>query len=224
MKDCIKSHPEKWKKVCKRCGDNIYFKTYNSYTANVKKNSVCKECRHKNHSLIMSGRKRPVFTEEWRLNMSKSHKNSEVWKASMNTPEYKEKHRLKLEKMRKENKVVVCFNNDACKVFNFINSKLNWDGQHAKNGKEVIVENFFLDFYEPTLNIAIEWDEKHHKKSSHKRQDYIKQKFVMDKLNCEFYRVDDTNKIIRKIHSTRNDNSNLIQSVINEYYERKTSS
>ncbi len=223
MRGIDRNNITEWFRICPECGKNVYHKNQNSLRVGTSKNCSCWECKQKHQSDNIRGRRWNWTNQFSRVLCSISHKNSEKWKASMNTPEYKEKHRLKLERMRKENKVIVCFNDDACKVFDFINSKLNWNGHHAKNQKEVVVENFYLDFYEPKLNIAIEWDEKYHKKPNQKRLDYIKQKFVMKKLNCEFYRVDDTNKTVRKIHSTCNDKTDVLQSIINEYYEKTAS-
>ena len=139
----------------------------------------------------------------------------------MNTPEYKEKHRQKMLRMIKENKMSVAYNPKACEVFDFLNQKLNWNGLHAKNGKEKIVDVFYLDYYEPNLNIVIEWDERHHKKAKRRQYDGFRQKIVTDTIGCEFYRVDDTTKTIRKVDHNLTDRTSQIQSIVNEYYENK---
>jgi len=211
----------KYSKVCPKCNGTIYYKTIGSYQANKNKNVPCRKCKGIHHSEIMLGRKRCTFTDQWRKNMAISHKKSKIWKMSMNTPEYKEKHRQKMIRMIKENKSQVAFNPKACDVFDFINQKLHWNGLHAQNGKEQVVDVFFLDYYVPNLNIAIEWDEKHHHKSSHRKRDGFKSKIVMDSINCEFYRVDDMSKTIRKIDHLPIDRTNELQQVINEYYETK---
>ena len=185
------------------------------------KNTPCRKCNGENQAKRLKGIKRPPFTSEWKRNIAIGHKNSKIWKTSMNTSEYKEKHRQKMIRLIKENKSKVGYNHKACDVFDFINQKLQWNGLHAKNGKEQSVDVFFLDYYVPDLNIAIEWDERHHKKPSRHRGDWIKQKIVIEKLGCEFYRVDETNKIIKKIDHLPVDRSSKLQQVINEYYENK---
>lgn len=189
----------KYSKVCPKCSAIVFYKTKGAYYANKNKNTQCRRCKGNEHSKILGGRSRPEFTDEWKKNIAISHKKSEVWKSSMNTPEYKEKHRQKMLKMIREGKSKVAFNPKACDVFDFINQKLKWNGLHAKNGKEQIVDIFFLDYYVPVINVAIEWDEKHHKKPSRYRGDWIKQKVIVDTIGCEFYRVDDVTKIVRKV-------------------------
>lgn len=139
----------------------------------------------------------------------------------MNTVEYKEKHRQKMIRLIKENKSVVGYNPRACEVFNFINQKLQWNGLHAKNEKEQLVDVFFLDYYDPSLNVVIEWDEKHHRKPSRHKSDWIKQKIVMDSIGCEFYRIDEVSKKVKKVDKLPLNRTSDIQKVINEYYETK---
>ena len=218
----LKYRPDLWCKVG-TCGHTVYYKTYGAYLANKKTSVQCKECRYKNHSKIMSGRKRKPFSEKWKRNLAIGHKKSDIWKASMNIPQYKEKHRQKMLRLIREGKYGrVGFNLEACNVFNVINQKLNWNGQHGKNGSEKNVDVFLLDYYEPNLNLVIEWDEKHHKKPSRHKADWIKQKIVLETLNCEFYRVDDVTKTIRKVDKISTDRTSLLQNIINEYYEHKT--
>lgn len=84
-------------------------------------------------------------------------------------------------------KTWACYNPVACKIFDEINEELGWDGQHALNGGERRVSKYWVDYYEPNLNIVIEYDESWHKyrqSYDQKRQDIIK-KF----LGCQFYRV-----------------------------------
>lgn len=214
----IKSQPDKWIRICPNCGKIITFKTYGSYRANKDSTSPCIDCKHALHAKKLTGRKRPEFSEEWRKNIGIAHKNSEVWVKSMNTPEYKEKHRQKMIRLIKENKTLIAFNPDACNVFDYINKQLTWNGFHGKNHGEKTVETYFLDYYEPTLNIAIEWDEKYHRKTKIKAQDTIRQEFIINKLNCEFYRVDDTTKLIKKVNSIGEDKTSQLQSLITEYY------
>ena len=206
-------------KICPRCGKRIFYKNGNSYRANKNKNTPCRECRYKSHSNLLRGRKRPPFSDKWKKNIALAHKASDVWKASMNTPEYKEKQRQKMIRLIKENKTKVGYNKKACSVFDFINQSLGWGGVHAGNRKEQAVDGFFMDFYEPTLNVVVEWDEKHHRKPSRHKADWIKQHTVLKTLGCEFYRIDDVTKLVRKVDSLPLDRSNKIQSALDEYYQ-----
>jgi very-short-patch-repair endonuclease len=206
-----------YSKTC-NCGNIVYYKTKDAYWANKNKNAPCRKCKHIHQSKIMSGRKRAPFDAKWKRNLAIGHKKSAEWKTSMNTPEYKEKHRKKMLKMIREGKSSVAFNPKACDVFDFLNNRMHWNGQHAKNGKEQVVDVFFLDYYEPTLNVAIEWDEAHHHKAKHRQQDGWKSKVVMNTIGCEFYRVDEISKQVKKIDHSPTDRTNELQQVINEYY------
>ncbi len=210
----------RYSKICPNCGKIVYYKTIGSYYANKNKQSLCRRCKGIAHSEILKGRIRPPFTKDWRRHISESHKNSKIWKNSMNTPEYKEKHRQKMLRLIRENKSKVRYNPKACEIFDFLNKKLGWNGHHAKNEMEKSVDIFFLDYYEPSLNIAIEWDEKHHNKSYHRKRDGFKSKIILETINCEFYRIDETKRVVRKIDHCNIDRTEQLQQVINEYYEK----
>ncbi len=79
----------------------------------------------------------------------------------------------------------------ACEYFDWLNKWNGWYGQHAKNGGEVIVGNYFLDYYEPNVNIVIEWDEPPHYyvNGKLKPKDVFRMNFIKNKLSCDFYRV-----------------------------------
>lgn len=209
----------KYSKTCFICGNVIFYKTKGSYWANKNKNAPCWKCDRKIHSKRLQGRERSPFSDKWKKNIAESHKKSEVWKMSMNTPEYKEKHRQKMIKMIKENKTTTAFNKNACKVFDFINQKLGWNGQHGMNGKEKVVDVFFIDYYEPNLNIAVEWDESHHHKKHIRQKDGFKSKIVMETIGCQFYRIDEMFKSVRKIDHLTENYSDKIKNCLQEYYE-----
>jgi hypothetical protein len=214
----------RYSKICPSCRDIVYYKTKGSYYANHNKNTPCRKCKGRAHSTLLMGRSRIPFSKKWKRNLATSHKNSEIWKTSMNTPEYKEKHRQKMLRMIREGKSSVAFNPNACDVFDFINNKLGWNGQHAKNGKEKVVDVFFLDYYNPQSNVAIEWDEKHHRKATCRKRDGFKSKIVMEILGCEFYRVDAKTKIVCKVDRLSSNHTEELQKVISEYYEGKKQS
>lgn len=210
-------------KICKMCGVKIIYKTKNSYWANKNKNSPCKKCTESMHSLKLKGRKRIPFSEEWRKNISESHKKSDVWIKSMNTDEYKQKHREKMLRLIKEQKTKVCINNLACEFFNLLNEKLSWNGFHGKNKNEYQVNYYFLDYYDKKNNIVIEWDEKYHSKKKQKEKDIIRQKYIIDNLKCNFYRINEITKEVIKVDNNIVDYSKKIQEILNEFQKRKTS-
>ena len=221
MRGIGRDKTSEWARICPVCNRNVYHKNANSLRSGMWKNCPCWTCRSRLNSEKTKGRPRPPFTDEWKRNIGTGHKKSKTWKASMNTPEYKEKHRQKMLQMIREGKSKVAFNRTACDVFDFLNEQLHWNGQHGTAGKEKSVDVFFLDYYEPTLNVAIEYDEKHHRKPSRYKGDWIKQKVVMDTIGCEFYRVDEVSQIVRKIDKLPTDRTQQLQEIITQYYETK---
>jgi len=99
------------------------------------------------------------------------------------------------------------FNKNACKIFDEINKILKWNGVHAMNGGEKIIKInsnvYYIDYYEPSKNIAIEYDEKHHFKPSYdKNKDIIKESKIKNRLHCKFYRIrynDDIEEFVEKL-------------------------
>jgi very-short-patch-repair endonuclease/nitrite reductase/ring-hydroxylating ferredoxin subunit len=51
--------------------------------------------------------------------------------------------------------------------------------------------NYYIDVYIPELNLVIEYDEFHHYDSRNKEKDIIRQKYIENKLGCDFVRIDD---------------------------------
>ena len=93
------------------------------------------------------------------------------------------------------------YNKSACVIFEEINKEMGWNGRHAENGGEFLIKElgYWVDYYEPNLNIVIEFDEPRHKYK--KTQDSIRQTRIVDLLNCKFYRLqegDDWRVVIGK--------------------------
>lgn len=58
--------------------------------------------------------------------------------------------------------------------------------------RQYSILNYRIDYYIPSLNIAIEYDENCHKNYSYENQE-LRQKKIEDKLECKFIRVSDKN-------------------------------
>jgi len=103
--------------------------------------------------------------------------------------DFKQKQRnaylLRIE--NKYSKVYPNYNKAACYIFDEINKELGWEGVYAENGGEYRCIGWFLDYYEPILNVAIEFDEKHHRYSLDK--DKARQERIIKHLGCTFFRI-----------------------------------
>jgi len=83
------------------------------------------------------------------------------------------------------------YNKIACKLFEQINIELGWNGQHAENGGEYHIKElgYVVDYYEPTHNVVIEYDEPHHCRIKKMEKDKIRQQEIEEVLNCKFIRI-----------------------------------
>lgn len=88
-------------------------------------------------------------------------------------------------------KVFPNYNKNACILFEEINKELNWHGQHAENGGEFHIKElgYWVDYYEPIINVVIEFDENRHNSLSKKTKDIQRQKEIEEFLKCKFYRI-----------------------------------
>lgn len=56
---------------------------------------------------------------------------------------------------------------------------------------------YWVDYYEPNLNIVIEWDEKHHYINEElKNKDINRMNEIKEYLKCKFYRYNENKNII----------------------------
>lgn len=219
-KSCFTNQKTLFSRICPMCQCLMYYKNKYILETNSRKNSNCKNCADKLLSQKVKGKKRPVFSDEWRKNLSIGHKKSQKWHDSMHTPEYREKHRQKMYRLIDNGNVSVAYNKNTIGVFDYLNQRLNWCGVHAENGGEKIIKHYFLDYYEPNLNLIIEWDEIYHQNKKIMIRDQVKNKKVIEYMNPELYRVDDVTKQVKKIDNLPIDRTQQIQLIINEYYQK----
>jgi len=106
--------------------------------------------------------------------------------------------------------ISVNYNENACKIFDLINKRFNINGVHALNGGEKKVCGFFLDFYEPNINLAIEYYEKHHYNDKIIVRDKLRQDEIINELNCIF--------LIVSYKDSIDDILNKVQEIINNKY------
>ena len=88
------------------------------------------------------------------------------------------------------------YNPDACAYFDGLNGNRKWELQHALNGGEVRVLNYFVDAYDKKRNIVVEYDEHHHYDiyGKLKSKDRIRMENIIRCLNCQFYRYNESTK------------------------------
>lgn len=179
-----------WTLSCSVCGDTTKYITRENYRRAIRENrTMCIPCRGKaNKGLKRTEDQRTLISEKTKVAM-----NSDVVKKKvidgMNNPEVKRKlreHRIKQIQLSGQ---LISYNKDACKFFDELNNELDLSGIHALNGGEKQVAGYFVDYYEPNLNLVIEWDERHHKKQINK--DIHRAKEIIKEIGCKFLRIDE---------------------------------
>ena len=85
------------------------------------------------------------------------------------------------------------YNYRACIFFENLNKAIGWQGMHAENGDEFYIPElgYWVDYYEPNLNLVIEWDEKCHYNSDGllREKDVRREKEITEFLHCAFIRI-----------------------------------
>lgn len=111
------------------------------------------------------------------------------------------------------------FNRFACEVFKKLNELLNWNGVYATNQEEFSVLGYKVDYYEPTKNLIIEWDEESHYLNEKLNLKCIqRQKKITDFLNCKFIRIRQK-EIFEKLNMTNQylkDNPSQMRELANQ--------
>lgn len=113
------------------------------------------------------------------------------------------------EKMLERKNIINCqcnYNEKACKFINELNIKNNWHLQHAMNGGEYKVGPYHVDGYDKVLNIVFEYDEKQSKHTQIKGilRDKCRQAYIIEKLNCEFWRYSEKDNLLYKVDKLKN--------------------
>lgn len=92
---------------------------------------------------------------------------------------------------------------NACRYIDFLNSRFNWQLQHAENGEEFRVCNYFLDGYDAELNIAFEYDERKHYSDVQANilceRDINRMHTIREELGCRFIRYNEQLNLLYEI-------------------------
>lgn len=164
-------------KNCPRCNRKMMYADKYKLNDSIKYNKACSSCTQK---VFSTGRKQ---TEETRR------------KKRLATISYI---------LKKKGQISPAYNLNACKLFEEINSKFGWNGQHAENGGEFYIEDlgYWVDYYEPNLNFVIEFYEKHHTRYNFIEKDKIRESEIVKKLQCKLVIIkesDDMQTVYQKI-------------------------
>lgn len=135
----------------------------------------------------------------------KSGKTLPFWKGKHHTEEAKRKQRIAAINFIQKTKNFANprFNPNGCLYIDRLNESRGWHLQHAKNGGEKYVDGYWLDGYDKDLNIAFEYDEPSHytdcKKNILTEHDFLRMKFIHNKLNCRFFRYNEKMDLLYEV-------------------------
>lgn len=185
-----------------RCKENPNHKKYELYEYNLKLHNKDIEIWNKNKT-----GKDNFSIRNHSINLKKYYqKHDNPNKGLVMSDEDKEKRRLGFINYIKENKKEFKpqYNKQSCKYINKLNEQNNWNLQHAENGGEIEIDGYFLDGYDKELNIVFEYDEKIHYKDVFNNilndKDIQRQNYIINKLNCKFYRYNEYMDLLYKIN------------------------
>jgi hypothetical protein len=161
------------------------------------------EVARKANSLIKNRRGNTTsWTTEQKLQRSECIRNSPEWLEKCRLGGYSKRGKKVSQQARKNLRIGQLvrlektvgqlfpnYNKNLCNLFNHINKELGWSGQHAENGGEYHLKllGYWLDYYEPTQNVVIEFYEKYHlTRNNQIEKDELRRKEIIRELNCKF--------------------------------------
>lgn len=130
--------------------------------------------------------------KEARKKMSEARSGENCyWHGKSLSKEHKKKIRKSHIKRLRNEDIRPKYNRKACNLFDKLNKTFGWGIRHAENGGEKYVDcGFWVDGYEPKLNLVIEYDESHHfRVDKLKEKDIKREQKIKNELDCKFVRI-----------------------------------
>lgn len=191
-----------WIKTCPKCQYQQNYKNKIQLNKAIRNNTICKTCKIKSQELWK-------LTREWSLH--EQYKGI-TWKKNCHrcNSEQVYKNRRSYNKSVKRNTVCLkCqsivrratsinnpnYNPKACEYFEYLNQENGWNLQHALNGGEVKILQYWLDAYDRDRNIVVEYDELRHRYRL--TQDIQRQNNIVRHLGCKFYRYNEATQTLQ---------------------------
>jgi len=194
---------KKWTKHCPKCNREIYYSTKYTLQYGIDSNSICKRCRtHTNKTKEkMSGKNNGMYGTHRYDNLNPFHGKHHTEESRRKMRIAACKRILKLQRNSKDGRI----NNVGMKEGNYFDTieKENiWNGiYYKKSNQQFLIENlgYFVDYYEPSLNIVIEYDEpRHYVYGNLKEKDIKRMNEIKLILNCKFLRYNEYTKELKK--------------------------
>ena len=225
IKCCNKHPPDNniYFRFCPKCNRRLDYITKGRFALANKNNSKCKSCARpesargrvasqearKNMSLAQTGRKHSNETK--RKMRGEGNGMYGVYRCGEQNPFYGKKH---TEETRKKMRLAMCkkivqknketgqianVNPNETKYFAKLDREMGWNGIfYGKSSEQHLLDiGYFVDYYEPTLNIVVEYDEPRHYKCGNLRsRDVERMNNIKTALGCRFLRYNEKTGLI----------------------------
>ena len=209
-----------WIRNCPKCGKIITYNRRCNYLKGCRENGRCKSCAahdaainrppptkiaRMNMSKAQFGRKHSEET----LSKMRGVNNGMfgIFRCGKDNPFYGRKH---TEEARRKMRVAMCRkivqkNSETGRIANVnpretlyfwkLENRMGWNGVfYGKNPSQYLIEaiGYFVDYYEPTLNIVVEYDEpRHYRRGGLRQRDVTRMHTIQRQLNCRFLRYNE---------------------------------
>jgi len=143
--------------------------------------------------------KQHLHNIKWAVPLSQEHRDkiSGGLTGRILSPETKRKQRLaKIQYIIEKNgSIAPRYNKKACEYFAKMEKINGWNGLYASKNGELYLKTlgYFVDYYEPTLNLIVEYDEPRHYNIDNtlKKRDNERMMEIIEHLHCKFFRYNE---------------------------------
>jgi hypothetical protein len=204
----IKYPKETWKRDCPVCNDNIIYSKYLNWWRAKDENRMCEKCAsnyrkktqfqqgHPNFCISKESRKKLSDSGRKRYANPKERKRaSEIAKIAMHRPDVRKTHLKALSETKYLGKALDKGQLELLEKWNKLGFKFEPNYQ-------LYTDEFlcYIDGYDKTHNVVIEYDSKYHQKPRQKEKDQIRQNKIINILKPnKFWRYDSVNKQFRNV-------------------------
>lgn len=181
---------------CPKCQSKIVYNSPIGCYKAKRRNSICNACAARDQYTIekqkkmIRGLRKKSKSDSWAMRVAKTRKKNGTY---IVTEDIREKHRInKINRMIADGTLIwPNYNRKACLIFDKLEKDMGWNGLYATKGKEKRIGRFWVDYYEPSKNIVIEYDEPYHynKNGELRENDKKRQGWIEQRTGCKFFRI-----------------------------------
>ena len=203
VKSGCESIMPKWERECPDCHKIITYTRNASKLRADKINGRCRKCAVSETGLSNIGKIVSQLTRRRMGDAQLKRKNIHGFLGKHHNNETLRKMRIAATRrvialVRASNGRINNIGKQEGKYFSNLELENGWDGiYYSKNNTQFFVENlgYFIDYYEPKLNIVVEYDEPYHYLHRTLRpKDVKRMNEIKSYLNCKFYRYNELGK------------------------------